>query len=441
MNVQTNTVSPTRQTFVVTLEPSEVDTERQAVIGEYTRLARIPGFRPGHAPAAIIVRRFGKDIDQQFKQQVIARAYRSALEGKEDAVLSLVKVDEGAIAAGAAASISFTVDIRPDFALPDYAGLPTEIGPTEATEAEVDAVIQGLRQERANFQTVQRAARKGDYVKLAYEGSIDGKPITELVPDHQLYAKVPQTWEEVEGDHEGVIPGLGRQLAGLSAGDKKQIAVAFPAEFPAAPALAGKSAHYALEIQEVRERALPDIDEAFLKAQEAESLDALKAKIRENLKAQKEFQNRLSQRRQVQEALAGKVDFPVPESLVESETQSVLRNYIEENMRRGVPAEQFEKDKQQLFASGKEAAARRVKMQLLLAKVAAAEKLAAEERDIEEFIVREAQRTGQTPEKIARELSKNRDALRAAQQAIVFDKAVDFLVSKAKVSVVTPKAA
>jgi len=249
---------------------------------------------------------------------------------------------------------------------------------------------------------------------------------------------VPQTWEEVDGTQEGVIPGLGRQLAGLKPGDKQTVEIKFPADFSGAPALAGKTASYALEIQEIRERALPPLDEAFFKSQQVDDLEGLKASVRNNLKLQKEYQNRAEQRRQVTDALGAKLSFSAPESLVESETQSVLRQFIEENMRRGIPQEQFEKDKKELFDSARKAAEKRVKLQLVLAKIAEAEKIQVAEKDMDNFIYREAMRSKQTPDKLVKELSKNRDALRSVQQSIIFDKTVDFLVSKATVETKQP---
>ncbi len=327
------------------------------------------------------------------------------------------------------------MDVRPDFALPEYTGLPTEVESTDVTDAEVDKIIEQLRAERADFKAAARPAQKGDYVKLAYEGTLEGKPVAELAPGQQLYGKVPQTWEEVEGAQEGHLPGLGKQIAGLQTGDKKTVDIAFPAEFSALPALAGKTAQYALEILEVRERVIPPLDEAFFKSQQAADLGALKTQVRENLKQQKEHVNRLAQRRQVTEAIAAKVDFTVPDSLVDSETQAVLRQVIEENMRRGVPAEQFEKDKKELVESARATAEKRVKLQLMLAKVAEAEKLQANERDVDNFIYREAARSNQRPEKLAKDIAKERERLRSVQQSIIFDKAVDFLVSKATVKV------
>ena len=440
MNVQLNNVSPTRKSLIVTLDSSEVDAEHKAVVGEIAKLARIPGFRPGKAPAAMVAKRFSKEIGDDFKQKVIAKAYRSALEQEKLDVLNVVNVEEGKIEAGTPANVTITLDVRPEFEVPDYENLTTEITSTDATDAEVDNVIQGLRSDRADFKPADRAAQKGDYVKLAYEGKIDGQPITDLAPDKQLYGKVPQTWEEVEGANEGVIPGLGKQLAGLKAGDKKDVTIAFPAEFAAVPALAGKTAVYTVEIQEIRERVLPELNEEFFKSQQVDDLAGLQAQVRNNLKMQKDYQNRAAQRRQVTEQLAAKVDFPVPDSLVEAETQSVLRQFIEENMRRGVPQEQFEKDKKELFEGAKKAAAGRVKLQLVLAKIAEKEKIEVTNDDLNNFLYREASRSGQKPDKLAKTLAADRDQLRSVQQSIIFDKSVDFLVTKAKVSTVQPKA-
>lgn len=440
VNVQLNNVSATRKSLVVTLDPTEVEAEHQAVVGEIAKVARIPGFRPGKAPATMVAKRFGKEIADEFKQKVVAKAYRSALEQQKLDVLNIVNVEEGTIAKGEAANVTITIDVRPDFELPAYTELPTEISPVEPTDAEVANLIEGLRSERADFKKAERAAAKGDYVKLAYEGKIDGKPIAELVPDKQLYAKVPQTWEEVEGANEGVLPGLSKQLNGVSAGDKKDVTINFPAEFSAAPALAGKTAVYSIEVQEIRERILPALDAEFFKSQQVDDLAALQTKVRANLKMQKEHQNRSAQRRQVTEQLSARIEFAIPESLVESETQSVLRNFIEENMRRGVPAEQFEKDKKELFESAQKAAGNRVKTQLILAKIAEKEKISVDNEDFNQFLYREAMRSGQKPDKIAKVLASDRDQLRGVQQSIIFDKVVDFLVSKAKVTTLEPKA-
>ncbi len=434
MNIQVNDLSETRKSLVVSLDQSEVAAEHKAVVIEFTKQASLPGFRPGKIPAAMVEKRFPKEIAGEFKQRVISKAYRSALEDKKLDILNIVNVEEGKVEPGAPADVTITVDIRPGFELPPYTGLPTQIDSAAPTDVEVDNVIQGLRSERADFKVADRPAQKSDYVKLAYEGTVEGKPIAEIAPEKQIYAKVPQTWEEVEGANEGVIPGLGQQLAGVKPGDKKTVAITFPAEFPAVPELAGKKADYAIEVQEIRERILPPLDAEFFKAHQVDDLEGLKSSVLSNLKMQKDQQNRAAQRRQVTEALSAKVNFPVPQSLVDSETQSVLRQFIEENMRRGVPQEQFEKDKKELFDGARKAAEARVKLQLILAKIAEAEKIQVTEQDIDAFIYRESMRSNQKPDKLIKALTNDREQLRSVQQSIIFDKAVDFLVSKATVT-------
>jgi trigger factor len=440
VNTKINDQSATRKTLVISFDAKEVDNEHQAVVNQYCRMAQLPGFRPGKAPAAMVIKRFAKNINEEFQQKVVNEAYKAATEHETLKVAAVTKLDPGTIEVGKEASITVTVDVIPEFQVPEYAGLATQVSPIEASEQEVDAVLNNIRAERAEFKVASRPAQKGDYVKLAYEGKVEGKPIAELSPEHQVYGKVPQTWEEVEGENEGIIPSLGKQIAGLKPGDKKEITVQFPADFAPVPALAGKSAVYALEIQEIRERVLPELNDEFVKSQKADSLDALKASIRDNLKIQKEMQNRNGQRQQVIDALVAKVDFELPESLVNSETQNIFRQFVTENLRRGIKQEQLEKEKTEIVENSKKAAAQRVKSQLILGKIAEAEKITVEESDLDSFLYREAMRSGTSPDKILKDLAKDREVLRSIQRSIIFDKTVDFIVSKATVSTVPAKA-
>ncbi len=434
MNIETQDLSDTRKTLVASFDAEEMATEHKAIVAEFTKLAKMPGFRPGKAPAAMVQKRYAKEINEEFRKKVMAKAYQSSIEDSKLEVLNVVDVQEGEIAPDAPASITVTVDIAPEFDLPEYEGIATTIEPAEASDEEVEKVIENMRAERADFKAVEREAVKSDYVKLAYEGTVEGKPILELAPDKQIYGKVPQTWEEVEGENEGLIPGLGKQLAGLKAGDKKDVDVEFPAEFSAVEALAGKKAVYAVEVLEVRERVLPEIDEEFLKAHQADDLEGLKTNVTNHIKMQKEGRNRSEQRRQVTEALIEKVSFHPPESLVESETQSVLRQFIDQNMRQGVTQEQLESDKEALYANARKAGETRVISQLILSKIAEKEKVKVEEADMNQFIYQQAMRGGQDPNKFVKELAKDRDQLRSIQQSILLDKTLDLVVSKATVT-------
>ncbi|HEY4299834.1 MAG TPA: trigger factor [Candidatus Didemnitutus sp.] len=440
MNVQTTDINETRKTLTVTLDKGEVDGEYQSVLGQFSKQANLPGFRPGRAPANLVERRFGKELREEFKGRVVSKAYREGLEQAKLDVVSLVEVEEGSVEPGLAAAIKLTVDIRPEFTVPDYNGIPTELPGTEPTDAEIDAIIEGLRTDRADFKAVERPAQKGDYVRFGYEGSLDGQPLADIVGDKALYAKAPQTWEEVEGANEGILPGVSKQIGGLKAGDKSNVTVVFPADFAPVPVLAGKTASYAIDVQEVRARELPPLDEKFFKDNQVENLDGLKEQVKRTLTMRKEQENRSTQRRQITDALLARAGFPAPESLVAGERDSILRQFIEENMRRGVPPEQFEKDKKELFESATKAATGRVKVQLILARIAETEKVKVEEKDLNNWLMREAMRSGSRPDKVAKDLGKDRDQLRAIQQQLLFDKTLDFLASKATVTTAKPNA-
>jgi trigger factor len=440
VNVQINDLNETRKLLTVTLDQSEVSAEYQTLVGEFAKQVNLPGFRPGKAPAQMVEKRFAKELKEEFKGRVVSKAYRKGLEDSKLDVISIVDVSEGEFAPGVSAEVKVTVDVRPAITLPTYTGIATEVAPTEPSDDEINKVIEGLRSERADFKVAERPAAKGDYVKFGYSGTLDGKPLADIVGDKAIYAAAPQTWEEVEGANEGLLPGMAQQIAGVKAGDKKSVTLTFPADFAAVPALAGKQVAYAIEVQEVRERALPPLDEAFFKANQVADLDGLKAQVKQSLSMRKDYENRANQRRQITDALIAQSNFPVPESLVASERDGVLRQFIEENMRRGVPQEEFEKNKKELFDSASKAAVSRVKVQLMLAKIAEAEKITVDEKDLNNWLMREAMRSGQKPDKLVKDLGKDREQFRAVQQQILFDKVLDFLVSKATVKTATASA-
>jgi trigger factor len=425
-------ISETRKTLVVTLDTEEVAKAHQEIGQEFAGMARVPGFRPGKAPMNLVLKRFDKQIKEELERKIMSRAYQEGLgEAKVD-VLQLIDVPAKEIKVGEPAEINFVIDIRPDFEMPEYKGLRAKVDAAEVKDEEIDQMLENLRRERAEFKTVERASQDGDYVKFSLEGTVDGTPIVELAPDRPIFGKMPQTWEEV-GSEDSLIPGLAKQLGGLSKDETRAIDIDFPDDF-SVEALRGKKGHYSITLQEVRERELPELDEAFLKAQQVESLDDLKKRIEESLKMRKEAENRSEIRRQVSEELAGKVDFPIPESLIESETQNILRQVVEQNVRGGVPQEELEKNKEELFSNSRKAAIGRAKLQLILARVAETEEIKAEDRDLQQVIYQEAMRSNMKPEKYAKELSRDRGRIDSIQQAVVFDKTLDFLVDQATVS-------
>jgi len=432
VNIKIEDINDTRKTLLVTVAADEVEQEHDELVKEFAKIAKIPGFRPGKAPLPMVAKRFAKEITEELNNKVLSKAYRHGLEESKIKPMKLIDGPKEPVKRGQDNAIAFVLDVHPEFSLPEYVGLPIQSLSEDVPEEEVDKAIENLRQQRADFSVVEREAKTGDYVKLSYEGKIDGQPIAELVADRPIFGTQANTWEEV-GAEASAIPGFAAALEGLKTGDKKEIPVTFPENFAEEP-LRGKNATYAVELSEVRERVLPELTEEFLQSLGISTVEEMKERIREDLERQKKQENYTQKRQQVAEQLLKSIEFPLPESAVERETQVLLRQFMENNMQRGVKPEDFENNKEELHANARKAAHDRAKSQLILARVAEAEKIAVDDKDLSRYVYFEAQRRRQKPDQLVKELRKNPDEVDSIRAGLLLDKTLDFLVEKASIS-------
>jgi trigger factor len=431
-------VSPTRKTLVVSIPIEEIAAEEKTVLGEFSSAVRLPGFRPGKAPADLVRRRYAREINEELQRKVTGHAYEHAVKESKLDIFAAVGVAGDPVAAGQAAQLKITVDVQPQFSLPEYKALPINVPAKDVTDAEVDAAIYELRQQRADYAVVERPAATGDFVRLNYTGALDGKPIAEIAPERAIYGTQHGTWEEAGSAQAPGVRAVVDGIIGLKAGDKKDVTHTFPADFDV-PALAGQTATYAIEVLEVREKRPAPLDDAFLKALQCENIEQLRARILDDLKGRKEQESLAAGREQIVKALTSAVDFPLPESAIETETQNLLRDHMERQMRAGATEADFEKHKDDLFKSARAAAANRVKLLLILLKIAEKEGVKVENDDLHQRIMQEAMMARQRPEQIVKRLQEDRTLLAQLQRAILHAKTLDFVVAQASVTL-TPAA-
>lgn len=439
VNIEVQTVSATRKALVVAFDASEVDAEHKLVVQEFSGQVRLPGFRPGKAPAQVVAKRFAKEIDGELVSKLVNKAYREAVAKESLRVLGVVTSDAGTVSAGKPATVRIEVDLQPEFELPAYEGISVRVPESAVSEAEIDRMIEALRRERADFSVVERPAAAGDYVRIKYSGTMDGRPLSEFVGERLVFAQMEQTWEEA-GTAESLIPGFGAGIVGLAKGDRKSIEVAFPESF-AVESLRSKTAVYEVEALEIRERKLPELDAEFLKNEGAETIEEFRKEISGRISQAKENEARRSKRQQVSAAIANAIQTEIPEALVERETQSMLYQFMQENLRRGVAHAEFEKRKEDLHAAARSAAVERLKVQFALGRIAEKEKITVTNQDIGYVLHAEARRAGVAVEKYAKDLAKDRDRVTSLQHGILLDKALEFVVSKANVTVEAPQPA
>lgn len=440
MKTDVQEINPTRKTIVVTVTSEEVAEQEAKLIKDFQRQAKIPGFRPGKAPVDMVRKRFAKDLKQELRQRIVSQAHQEGVAEADFEVYTIVEVDEGEIESGKDLAVTFTVDVIPEFEAPAYESLKVTSQSTEASDEEVTKMLDQILSQRAEFNVAEKVAEKGDYVQCSYEGKIGDELVADLVPDAPMYGSQKTTWEEAGSEDAPGVRAIVDGVIGMEAGDSKEVTMEFPEDFKP-EALAGKTAVYSLEAKEVREKALPEMDEAFFQSLQVKDEGELRERISENIENQKKQQNANAERQQITEELVKAVDFPIPESGIEAETESVLRDFMQRNMQQGVSAEEFEQHKESLHEGASKAAHDRLKSRLILTKIAEKEKIKVENEDFSQMIMMEAQQSGQKPDKLVKELRKDQNRVNQMRRDIILGKTMDLLVEKAEREIVEPSEA
>src|SRR6188508_3199541 len=234
-------------TLRIELPPEDVRKEWDAIAGNYARYARIPGYRPGKAPRPVIEKKFRKEIQEELTKKLVSKSYHEAIAQKQLRVVSLT--DLGDVEFGEDRSMRFraTVVTAPEFDLPEYRNISVQLPDTAVSEAEVDAAIERLRDQSADFVDVpDRELAMGDFAVVDFTGAIDGVPVSEIVPEasKNLHGG-KKFWLQLAP--ENFLPKFCEQIVGMKPGDTRSVQVEFPAEFPVTE-LAGKKADYAVTL-------------------------------------------------------------------------------------------------------------------------------------------------------------------------------------------------
>jgi trigger factor len=434
MNHSIETLSDTRAKVVVTISGEEVTQQDRAALQAVSGQARVPGFRPGKAPEAMLRKRYGKQVAEETKRRCISSAYEYAKDKAGLKIYALVDVAEGEIEAGKDAAPAFTFDVLPTITLPDYNGIETTVRPIEVTDADVEAEVENIRRSRATYKTVEREVQNGDYVKLSYTGTIDGKAIADIC-DRKMWGTQSNTWEEASTDGTNIIgvPAIVSGIVGMKAGEEKDIDQFFD-DVHEVEVLRGKKGIYHVTVHEIRERALPELDEGFLKSINIESSDKLRARIREELENRKKFERRSIQREQITKFLMEAVKIDAPETASEQETEAVVQRIMIENMQRGVPQAEFEKHIDEVKAKAAAIGKIQAKRNFIVAEIAQKEKVQVTNEDLNRAITIQAMRLRMRPDEFVKELQKDRDAVRIMQRDILLDKTMEKLVDLSKVT-------
>jgi trigger factor len=436
VNVTVENLAPCKKLLRVELDAAAVDEAFKSTTRDYQKQAALPGFRPGKAPEHMVAKKFETEIADDVKRKLIGDSYRKAVEEKKFDVLGYPDIEEIQFGRGQTLQFAATIETAPDFQLPEYKGLAIKREDKSVTNGDVERALDMLREQRVKFDTVAREAQTGDVVVVNYTGTSDGKPLTEIAPTAKGLTEQKNFWVEIKAD--SFIPGFGEQLLGAKASDKRTVKIDFPADF-VSKELAGKKGVYEVEVTEVKEKALPALDDAFAKSFDAENVEKLREGVRRDLENELKYKLQRDTRTQLVKELMGRVNFELPESAVAQETRNVVYDLVNENAKRGVSREIIEKEKDAIYSAATSNAKDRVKLAFLIQRIAEKEDIKVAQEEIARRVQTMAAMYQIPPDKFVKDLQKRNGFVEIYDQ-LAHEKVMEFLENNAKVETVPAKA-
>jgi len=407
----------------------QVRQKEEQVTLSFQKSARLPGFRPGRAPLDMVRKRYAPDIQAELRDVLLREALRAAVEKEKLQLVDDPAVEEANFGKDQKFQFILRVDLAPEFKVPTAKGLKIpKKSPEPVTDKDVETALQQLAEPMAHFHNLDpRPAQEGDFAVVDFEGTCGSKKIAEIAPQAGQVAAAKKLWLWLKND--SFLPGFCPAIYGMKPGDTKEVEVKFPADFPQAP-LRGQTGRYQVTLLELKERHVPELDEAFCQEHYKISLEDLKKRIREDLVASRENAARSEESKAVTNALLSAVKMDVPEPMLEEERRRLVARLIEENQRRGVPQEELLKHKDEILAAAGRSAEENVKLSFLLRKVAETEGLKVEETEILHEVTHLAAHSGQDVRLFAKRLQKS-GALPSLADTLLRRKTVDFLLQHA----------
>jgi trigger factor len=418
------TLSPTRVRLAVEVPFEELEPSLAKAYKTIARQVRVPGFRPGKAPARIIDQRVGRAVVlDEAVQDAIPRAYAEAVRDNSVRALGQPEIELTRLDDGESLAFTAEVDVRPDVVLPYIGELSVSVDDVEVTDAEIDERLAALRERFAVLRGVDRPVAEGDYVSIDLRSTVDG----EELPGGSTTGL---SYEVGSGD---LMPGLDEALAGASAGEER----AFQTDLVAGEQ-AGRTADVVVTVRSVKEKELPELDDEFAQtASEFDTLDELRADLRTRLERVKAVEQGAQARDRVLEALLDRTEVPLPESAVGAEVEWRQHDVSHQLESAGMSLEDYlrlqDRSQEDFDAEIGRSAEGAVKTQLVLDALAEREQLGVSEADLTQHVVAQAGRLGVGPQEYADRMTQAGN-LPALVAEVRRGKALAFLLEQATVT-------
>lgn len=419
MQVSVETTQGLERRLTIRVPGTKVDTEVESRLQRLAKTQRVDGFRPGKVPVSIVRKRYGAAVREEVAFDVAQRSFVEAVVAEKlnpagTPTLQLTANNEGQ-------DLEFvaTVEVYPVFDVQGIDALAVDKPVAEVTAADVDAMLETLRQQQAKWQVVEREAAQGDRLVIDFQGSIDGTPFDG--------GKAENFTVGIGAGR--MIPGFEEALVGHKAGDSFTAPVAFPADYHAEH-LKGKAAEFAITVNKVEARVLPEIDAEFVKAYGVAegTIEALKAEVTKNMERELRGALKNQTKEKVIDALLAANPVDVPKSLVDQEVDHLRQQAVERfGGGRGGKLPELPRE---IFA---EQAERRVRIGLVLGQFIRQSELKVDDARVE-TILNDIAGAYEEPAEVIKYYQSQNELMQSVRNLALEDQAIDAVLAKAKVT-------
>jgi trigger factor len=429
-------VSDTQKNLLVEIDSSVVDAEIDKVSRDYSKAARIPGFRPGKVPAKVVKQRFRDQILHDVAHGLIPRAVDEALRERGVEPVDTPDIRDVVVEEGQPLKFTASFETVPPIEPGDYASLTVQRKQAHVDDAAVEQALSQLRERTARYEPIEdRGIEVGDSVLLDLVRTAQKKTEESLIVIPGQERAQPETetdkHDNVTVDIGGPAnpPGFDEALTGLRAGEEKTFDVNYPQDYTITE-LAGTTVRYDVSIKAIRKRVVPELDDEFAKdLGEFDSLAALRVRVRTDLEQEAAQDAEREMRAELLKQLSTRVLFDVPASLLDREIDRRVEEFVRRLMDQQIDPMRTNINWEEFRERQREAAADAVKSALVLDEVARRENLSVSEAEIEAEVGRYAERSGRTAAAVRARLEKE-GGLSRLYTGIRREKTVSFLLAR-----------
>lgn len=392
---------------------------------------RLPGFRPGKIPTAMLVKHFAKEIEGETQELLINDSFKTAIAEQKVKLALNAQLDHesvSAISQGAPFTYVVKCEAEPEFPLPEYKGVKLTKTAVNVTDADVEEYINNLLDSRAKLQQVERPAELGDFLKVTYNATLPEG--FEIPKNCEYLVKAENGWLGLREPE--LLPGTMHKLVGAAVGAEVSLDVTFPEDFREAD-FAGKTFGYTIKVLEIQAAVRPELNDELAKTCQADNVEELKTRTRDMIRVQKTRERDTELRNTLVEAIMAQVDFPLPPTIVKYNQDSVVREIVRNQQRNGLSEEKIRENIKDAMEQAERIARQRTRFQYVIGAIADAEDIKVENDELTQEVSYMAQMNRSSIKKTVRDMSES-GQLGQMMESIRSSKTVDRLMELADIT-------